>query len=126
MVVAVTQVGVAPKNFRSDGVLVQDAKPVEILGIGENSLVRFLTDTLYRPELNLRHGTALAALTLQAAKTYCPQYCNGETDISCAPKGKEYCYDVSKEEIIDMEDIMKLSVRNRLDEALQQATDFLK
>jgi hypothetical protein len=67
--------------MRSDGLVVYPAKSVEILGIGETSLVRYLVDTIYKPDMPLKHLTVLAVLIIAVAKKYCPQYCGGQTDI---------------------------------------------
>jgi hypothetical protein len=126
ILIALSQRASAPQVFRSDGLIVRSAEPVELAGIGETSLVRFLTDTLYRPTMNLKQGTALATLVLKLTKTYCPQYCEGQTDIHCLPKGEDWWYDVSGEEINDMEGLFEHSIENRLSEAINQAADILK
>jgi len=61
--------------LRAEGLMVCPAGPVEILGIGETSLVRFLTDSLYREDLTMRQAVALGVFVVAAAKKYCPQYC---------------------------------------------------
>jgi len=60
---------------------VNQASPCEIVGIGDVSLVRYITDSLYRVGLTLKQGVALAAYVIWAAKKYCPMYCGGDTDI---------------------------------------------
>jgi len=70
-----------PGLLKSDGLIVSPARPIEILGIGETSLVRYLTDTLHSRTMDLHHGVAMAAFVVCAAKKYCPQYCGGQTDI---------------------------------------------
>jgi hypothetical protein len=57
------------------------AEPTEIIGIGDMSLIRYLIDNLYRLNLTLNRGVALASYLVWAAKKYCPMYCGGDTDI---------------------------------------------
>ncbi len=53
----------------------------EVIGIGDNSLIRYLADSLYHLSLTLKQGIALAVYIVWAAKKYCPAYCGGPTDI---------------------------------------------
>ena len=72
--------------LKTDGLIVSPARPVEVFGIGENSLVRFLIDTLHDPNgQTLEEVSALAAFVVAAAKKYCPQYCGGETTVVGCP-----------------------------------------
>jgi hypothetical protein len=68
--------------LKTDGLLVHHAKPTaEVLGIGETSLVYYLIDFLYRPDLTIKQIATLAAFVVTVGKKYCPQYCGGPTDI---------------------------------------------
>lgn len=73
--------------LKTQGVIVEDAKPVEVLGTGDRSVVDFLVESLYPQELQDSEGLlvgqaiGLGALILHFAKVYCPQYCGGDTDI---------------------------------------------
>ncbi len=72
--------------LRSDGLVVYPASSTEVLGIGETSLVRYLIESVYRPDLSLTQVIALTTIVIYVAKKYCPQYCGGLTDIRVLPK----------------------------------------
>lgn len=68
--------------LKTDGLLVHHPKPTaEVLGIGETSLVYYLIDSLYRPDLTLKQMAALAVFVVAVGKKYCPQYCGGPTNV---------------------------------------------
>lgn len=93
--------------LRSDGLVVQSASPIEVLGIGEMSLVRYLTDSVFKPDLDLYQLAALAGFVVYAAKRYCPQYCGGQTDIYMLPKRYSWnTLPVSEEKINALEAIL--------------------
>ena len=77
LLVAVSEPHLGDKVFKSDGLIVRSAGPAEVVGIGETSLVQFLLDTLYWPDMDVKEGAALAVLAIQMAKKYTPQYCGG-------------------------------------------------
>jgi hypothetical protein len=88
VLIAVNQYISGVSVFRNDGFIVNTAKPIEPVGIGETSLVSFLTDGLYSESLSYSEAVSLGTLIMFAAKTYCPQYCGGPTDI-CSFRPKE-------------------------------------
>jgi hypothetical protein len=86
LLLAATTVDGKQQFLRSDGLVVQSASPHAVLGIGETSLIRYLIDSVYKPDLDLYQLAALAGFVVYAAKRYCPQYCGGQTDIYMLPK----------------------------------------
>lgn len=105
------------KYLRSDGQIVRPADKVEILGIGETSLVNHLTHA-YRPDFTIKQTTALAAFVVYSAKRYCPQYCGGDTDIYTLFNGEFIC----QWEIVEklkIESLERLFKRTSLDQLLQ-------
>jgi 20S proteasome alpha/beta subunit len=75
--------------LRCEGLIVHDANDIEILGLGENSAVRYLIDSIYRKDMDQSELATLATLIVHVAKKYCPQYCGGETDIHMISKKYE-------------------------------------
>jgi hypothetical protein len=74
----------SPHTFdvlRSDNLRVNVTNSVELVGIGENSLARFLTDNLFSELMSLEEAAILGALVIYQAKKYCSQYCGGRTDV---------------------------------------------
>ena len=67
--------------FRTYDLIVDEAQPFEVIGIGEESLVSYIKDRLFRPSLSLQEAASLAVYIIQAGKEYCPQWCGGPTDI---------------------------------------------
>lgn len=76
--------------LRCQGLVVHPANDTEVLGIGENSLVRYLIDSVYREDMDLNELVSLAVLIVQVAKKYCPQYCGGDTDVYALSKSYEF------------------------------------
>jgi hypothetical protein len=72
---------------RNTGRIISRVGTSDIVGIGENSLIGFLVNNLYRARMNQTQITAFAALLVHEAKTYCPQYCGGQTDIKILKRG---------------------------------------
>lgn len=96
--------------LKTQGVIVEDAKPVEILGMGDRSVVDFLVESLYPQELQDTEGMSvdqaigLSALIAHYAKVYCPQYCGGDTDIYALRKGgpcDSFC--IAKDSTIELD-----------------------
>lgn len=76
--------------FRTDGLIVQPANLVEILGLGETSLIRYLIDSAYKPSMSIQELSCLAVFMVYEAKKYCPQYCGGQTDVCVLPRKSEW------------------------------------
>jgi hypothetical protein len=107
--------GETPSFIRSDGLVIQKANPVEILGIGETSLARYLIDLAYKSTLDLNQLAALGILVVYGAKKYCPQYCGGKTDVYIAPKN--YFWDglpVNEERVDEIETMLARSTQEDL------------
>jgi hypothetical protein len=81
LLVAIQESPVTFDVLRSDNLRVNAANDVELVGIGENSLARFLTDNLFNALLSLEEAAVLGALVIYQAKKYCSQYCGGRTDV---------------------------------------------
>jgi len=97
--------------FRSEGLVIRAAEPTEVIGVGENSLVQFLLDTLYVPHMSVMQGVALAVLVIQQTKKYCPQYCGGVTDVGYLFYGVPHQYDLTEEEVGDIEDVFTEGIK---------------
>jgi 20S proteasome alpha/beta subunit len=112
---------------RSEGLVVHTAGPdPEIMGIGELSVVRYLTDSVFKHDLGLPYVAALAVLVVYVAKKYCPQYCSGQTDVFVLPN--DYFWDtvpISEEKINEAEKVLAVSAQAYLPKALYQAATLL-
>lgn len=122
---SVTESGEA-QSLRADGLLVQRSSEVEILGIGETSLVRYLIDSAYTFDMSLNELSALAAFIVYAAKKYCPQYCNGQTDVCVLPR--KFMWDkipMSEEKINELESFFAAKMPEQIKKIVQEAADKL-
>jgi 20S proteasome alpha/beta subunit len=112
--------------IKTDGLVTCAAGPLEILGIGEMSLVHYLTDSMYRPRMSMQHGAALAIFVVAVAKKYCPQYCSGSTDVSllCTDRAKPRWGRMSPSTVTELEEFFWKSgcthLRKLLDEAAEK------
>jgi hypothetical protein len=99
----------------------------EIIGIGDRSLVRYLTDSLYHPNLTLKQGIALAAYLIWAAKKCCPEYCGGPTDVWVLMKPQQsptaICKVVSESDIRSVEAIVEQQGKEHLTSVLDSASE---
>ncbi|MFZ0821690.1 MAG: hypothetical protein WAM91_16615 [Candidatus Acidiferrales bacterium] len=119
--------------LRSDGLVIRTAGPVEILGIGDTSLVRYLTDSIYSPDLGSLYAVCFAAYAVYAAKKYCPQYCGGATDVHVLTGGgKESAgmywtgWNVVKpDEVTALEDLFARRAKEHLLGVIEEASDLL-
>jgi len=112
--------------LRSDGLVIQPASSTEILGIGETSLTRYLIDSVFRPDMSLDELAALAAFIVLGAKTYCPQYCGGQTDI-CILK-KIHLWDdltVKEVKVLKLEDFIGERVPRELRNLIREAAEIV-
>jgi hypothetical protein len=122
--------GIAMQNrshfIRSDGLVIQPASSTEILGIGETSLTRYLIDSVYRPEISLDELAALASFIVLGAKTYCPQYCGGQTDI-CILKKTHFWDDleIDEKKVSMLESFVKERVPRELRTLIREAAEII-
>jgi 20S proteasome alpha/beta subunit len=79
--------------LRCEGLIVHPANNIEILGLGENSAVRYLIDSIYKEDMDISELATLATLVVYVAKKYCPQYCGGQTDVYMISKNYEFFVD---------------------------------
>jgi 20S proteasome alpha/beta subunit len=106
--------------FRTQGVVVREAGPVEVLGIGETSLISYLKDTLYTREFTEKQACALGVFFVYAGKTYCPQYCGGPTRV-CVLQTEYPLYKwLSTQEIAGMESVLRNKARAHLKDLLAE------
>lgn len=107
--------------FRCEGGLVRPCKGLEIIGIGEMSLVQYLKDTLYKPDLSLKQAAALATWLIYAAKVYCPQFCGGRTDIEMLTTEYPLRRPLSMTEVRAMENFFSTQSPLQMHSTLNQA-----
>jgi 20S proteasome alpha/beta subunit len=67
--------------LKTHNLVVENAEPFEVIGIGEESLVNYLKDRVFRRNMSLQEAAVLAVHILQVGKEYCPQYCGGPSDV---------------------------------------------
>ncbi len=101
------------------------AGPIEVIGMGETSLISFLTDTLYHPELTINQGAVLGILLVLAGKTYCPQYCGGSTDVCILKTDFEFCNWLDAKQIESIEAFLRENQKRRLKTLLSEAEKIL-
>jgi len=127
LVLASVADGSDPECLRADGLIVQPARPVEILGIGETSLIQYLIDSVYTPDLSLKELSALAVFVVYAAKKYCPQYCGGQTDVCVLPR--KLLWDpvpMTDDEILVLEEQFAVKPPEQLKMLIHNAATFLQ
>jgi 20S proteasome alpha/beta subunit len=111
--------------FRTQGLVVRPARPVEVVGIGETSLISYLTDTLYSHELTVNQASALGVFFVYAGKKYCPQYCGGATNV-CVLRTEYPLYRwLNADEIMNVESILRDKGRLHLKDLLSEAGKIL-
>jgi len=111
--------------YKTSEIMVQEAKPIEIVGIGEMSLVQYLKDTLYNPSISLRQAVALAIFIVSAGKQYCPQFCGGQTSIEIIKTDYPLWDAPSQKEIESIEEIFKSRSKTHLRALLESAARLL-
>ena len=107
-----------PVALCSSGQIITRCGAFEVLGIGETSLANFLRDTLYRPQMNEEEITTFAALFVHSAKTYCSQYCGGETDIKILKQGSRGIVTVHHERIHSLEAFFRQHTKDYITDLL--------
>ena len=111
---------------RNTGRIISNVGTSDIVGIGENSLVGFLMNNLYWPRMSQTQITAFAALLVHEAKTYCPQYCGGATDIKILKRGFRGVETVSSSTISHLESFFRERTTNYLNDLLDGAIQALR
>lgn len=69
--------------YKSTGSLVREVErndPIEVIGWGDSSLTRFLTETLCAKSIDLDSAAGLSLYVVNRAKKYIP-YCGGRSDL---------------------------------------------
>lgn len=111
--------------FKTHDLIVDMALPIEVIGIGKESLVSYLKERLYRPNLSLRKAVALAAYIILVAKEYCPQYCGGPTDIEILKTEYPLRVSPSRQKIEQLEEAFAIGGKRRLRALLEEASQLL-
>jgi len=109
----------------SDSIM-NTAKPAEALGLGENSLIGFLLDNSYSELLAYAKAVSLGALVVYTAKSYCPQYCGGLTDIYALRTEDRTVFEVPRNRIDDLELFFKTAIPLQLDSLLSEAATLVQ
>lgn len=125
LILAVHTIDKQIRTFRSEGKIASAAKPLEIMGIGENSLISFLRDSLYAETMSYEEAVGFAALIVFAAKKYCPQYVGGETDIMALRVGSQSILEPKKEKISAIEELFKEQMFGQFVELLAKAATLV-
>jgi len=115
----------AIRTFRADDKVVHRSKPLDIIGIGENSLMSFISDHLYRDVLDYREAVSLAILLGFEAKRYCPQYCGGLTDVAVLRTTQQPIMVVSEKEVGEVETFFARNLRDPLILSLKESARII-
>jgi hypothetical protein len=108
------------------GHIVSKVGTSEVVGIGENSLIGFFRDTLYSPRMTEQEITVFAALLVHAAKTYCPQYCGGATDIKILRRRNRRVISVPIETVDHLEAFFRQRTKDYIRDLLDGAIQSLR
>jgi len=101
----------AIRTFRADDKVVHRSNPLDIIGIGENSLMSFISDHLYGDVLDYKEAVSLAILLAYEAKKYCPQYCGGLTDVAVLRTTEPPIMVVPEREVREVENFIATNLR---------------
>ena len=114
--------------LKSAGLIISTAQPVEIMGIEEVSLVKYLIDSVFGPNLDLRQMAALAVLAVYAAKKYCPRYCGGQTDVCVLPKDYTLANEIPLDEsqVNELEALLAARTAEQLRDLIEKAAGMMK
>lgn len=69
------------------------------LGVGDSGLLRFLAETMYSPQMNVKDATNLATYCVQKVEDY--DECGGLIDVSILTRRNDRCESLSPESIQD-------------------------
>lgn len=124
MLISSVETGLA---IKTDGLIVSPARPVEVLGIGENSLVQFLIDTLHQPDhQGIDEVSVLAIFIVAAAKKYCPQYCGGEIVVATVSTFYEKVIQVRPQSVQEIEELFFTSGKVKLNDLLTEGSKLIR
>jgi 20S proteasome alpha/beta subunit len=112
--------------FKSSGLSVRAAAGIEIAGIGDISLIRYLSDSLYRPDLPLNEAIALAVLIISTAKEYCSQYCGGQINLETLTTEYPLRKWPSQSDISNLENFFKAQGKRYLRSLLAKGAEILR
>ncbi len=87
-----------PVLLKFDGRALHDADNFNCLGVGNSPFIRFLSDTLYSPEMDTRTGISLAAYIVRKAEQYI-DWCGGRIDVVAITDYEDFCAWVPEDEI---------------------------
>jgi len=105
--------------------VVSVAKSCEVIGTGENSLVRFLIRNSYNEAMSYESTVALSVLVVYAAKVYCPQYCGGLTDICALRTADRDVFDVPRSRIDALELFFETAFPLQINSLLSEAATLV-
>lgn len=126
MLVAVASSDGDVQLFRTDRLLIHVAGPAEVLGMGEQSAIRHLIDSVYEPRFPMKRVAAMAVAVVYLAKKYCPQYCGGPTTV-CAVSGS-FRPDVTAlmpDEILKIESLFRRRMERGLSDFVTEASEII-
>jgi 20S proteasome alpha/beta subunit len=87
-----------PELLKFDGRALHAADNFNCLGVGNSPLIRFLSDTLYSPDIDLKTGVALAAYFIRKAEQYI-DWCGGPIDVVTIEDYEDFCQWIPEDEI---------------------------
>jgi 20S proteasome alpha/beta subunit len=108
------------KLYKTSGPHVMSANPFDCVGIGDTSLVRYISDNLYDPRISAQNAIALGIYLVQMAKRYMPQYVGGQTDVFDITGGN--CIQINEKEIKSVEDQLDKHAKSCLGKLLERAS----
>ena len=89
-----------PDLIKFDGKGLHVADDYNFLGVGNSGLLRFLAETMYSPQMNVKDAINLAIYCVQKAEDHIDE-CGGLIDVSILTRGNERCESLSPESIQD-------------------------
>lgn len=107
--------------YKTSGPHVMTANPFDCVGIGDTSLVRYISDNLYDPKMSAQSATTLGIYLVQLAKRYMPQYVGGQTDVLDVAGG--FCAEISEREIKSVEEKLDKHAKSHLKKLLERASN---
>jgi 20S proteasome alpha/beta subunit len=109
------------KLYKTSGPHVMTANPFDCVGIGDTSLIRYISDNLYDPKMSAQAATALGIYLVHLAGRYMPQYVGGQTDVLDVAGGS--CLEISEREIKAVEEQLDKHAKSHLKKLLERASN---
>ena len=81
--------GHKPELLKFAGKGLHTAEGCEILGVGDSSLIRFISSNVYSPEITIHEATVLAIYIVRKAKDTL-EYCGGDTNVCTVQDAGEW------------------------------------